>query len=68
MLEELESVSFSPELGIQIQNWLTYFETFFAKNKKDDQWKFNNVSKYVKRSTLTVFMNDCSICEDYIQI
>lgn len=37
-------------------------------NKKDDEWKFNSVSKYLKGSALTLFVTDCLNCGNYILI
>lgn len=56
-MDEIDSVLFNLELGMEIQSWLTYFNTFGTENKKDHLWKFNIISKYLKGIDLSVLVN-----------
>lgn len=50
-------ISYNPDLNMKFQNWLTYFEKTCAKLNKTEQWKIQNISKYLGGSALTEFVN-----------
>lgn len=58
IIHEMECASFNPELRMHIPNQLTHFDSFCTENKKVDEWKVNNISKQLKDSALTVFVNE----------
>ncbi|GFV46236.1 uncharacterized protein TNCV_261871 [Trichonephila clavipes] len=52
-------VPFDSENGMLIEAWLDYFNNACKLSNKDDSWKIVNISKYLKGSALTQYINSC---------
>lgn len=65
---EFNIVNFDSDLGMDIQCWLTYFDKSCNSKKKNYDWKFESISKYLKGKYLKIFLNECKKCIDYSQI
>ncbi|GFY36402.1 uncharacterized protein TNCV_3451051 [Trichonephila clavipes] len=52
-------VPFDFENGMLIEAWLDYFNNGCKLGNKDDNWKIVNMSKYLKGSALTQYINSC---------
>lgn len=67
-MAELNIVAFDSDLGIDIQSWLIYFDNLCNKDNKKSEWKLENVSKYLYREALKIYISDCLNCSKYDQI
>ncbi|GFR10679.1 uncharacterized protein TNCT_281831, partial [Trichonephila clavata] len=52
-------IAFDPENGMRIEAWLEYFNNACKISNKDNDWKMLNISKYLKGSALTHYVNSC---------
>ncbi|GFU80116.1 uncharacterized protein TNCV_579961 [Trichonephila clavipes] len=52
-------VPFDSENGMLIEAWLYYFNNACKLSNKDDSWNIVNISKYLKGSALTQYINSC---------
>ena len=39
------------------KNWLMYFEGWCTESKIDNSWKIQNIQRFLKRKTLTLYVN-----------
>ncbi|GFR01248.1 uncharacterized protein TNCT_400131 [Trichonephila clavata] len=51
-------IAFDSENGMRIEAWLEYFNNACKLNNKDNDWKIH-ISKYLKGSALTHYINSC---------
>ncbi|GFX83023.1 uncharacterized protein TNCV_5001711 [Trichonephila clavipes] len=58
-LNEPYIVPFDSENGMLIEAWLDYYNNACKLGNRDDSWKIVNISRYLKGSTLTQYINSC---------
>lgn len=68
MAEEFSCVPFDPDSGMLIENWLIYFNKTCQSSKLSEDWKCQNVSKFLKGSALTTYVNHCQDCTSFEEL
>ena len=65
---DVNIIAFDPTDGMLIDKWLNYFDKVCMQKKFCDEWKVNNISRYLKGNALTIFVNNCLGCTNYDEI
>ncbi|GBN77840.1 hypothetical protein AVEN_145268-1 [Araneus ventricosus] len=56
-------IPFDSENGVKMELWLQYFNDTCKQHNKNEDWKVKNISKFLKGSALTHYINYClNIC------
>ncbi|GBM07506.1 hypothetical protein AVEN_100710-1 [Araneus ventricosus] len=56
-------IPFDSENGMKMELWLQYFNDTCKQHNKNEDWKAKNISKFLKGSALTHYINYClNIC------
>lgn len=53
-MTEVNIVAFEPDLGINIQSWILYFDNLSTKKKNNFQ--LGNIFKYLKGEVLKIYI------------
>lgn len=61
-------ISFDPQGGMKLEKWLEYFEEKCSQQKFSDEWKVQNLSRFLKGDALTVFVNSCLHIKDWTEL
>ena len=65
---DVNIIAFDPTDGMFIDKWLNYFDKVCIQKKYCDEWKVNNISRYLKENVLTIYVNNCLNCTNYDEI
>ena len=56
--QDLDIVPFNPESNMNVQKWLKYLNQTCEQNNLDENFKVKNITKFLKGSALTHFINN----------
>lgn len=65
---EAHIIPFDHESGINFESWLTLFNNTCTRNNLDENWQKENVSRFLRGSALTTYVNKCLNCNTFTEI
>lgn len=62
---DLNIIPFDDTNESDINSWLCYFDKICQEKKKDECWKLNNVSRFIKGKALWLYVKNCQEIKTY---